>query len=223
MTFNDIFKSNFMEKVSSFSVLDATLALGGALLLGMFIYFTYRKTFAGVMYSRPFNTSLVLLTMLTTFVILAVTTNVILSLGMVGALSIVRFRTAIKDPLDLVFLFWAIGAGIILGAGMLPLAFLGSFLVGTVLLLLQTREVREMPYILMMDLEGEHAEVRAGDLVRKRYPKCRLKSKTISGGEIELIYEVRLKNGDTGFMNELSGLHGVKNTTLVSYNGEYAA
>ncbi|EQF90011.1 putative membrane protein [Clostridioides difficile 655] len=125
MTFNDIFKSSFIENVSGFSFVDSALALGSAFLVGLFIYMVYKKTYMGIMYSRPFNVSLVALTMLTTFVILAVTSNVVLSLGMVGALSIVRFRTAIKDPMDLVFLFWSLGSGIVLGAGLIPLAVMG--------------------------------------------------------------------------------------------------
>ena len=223
MSFEDILKSSFLEKVSEVSVLNSALALVAAFVLGMFIYFIYRKTFSGVMYSKPFNTSLVLLTMLTTFVILAVTSNVVLSLGMVGALSIVRFRTAIKDPLDLVFLFWAIGVGIILGAGLYPLAFLGSILIGIVLLGFVSKTTQESPYVLMLDLENETAEVTAADLLKKKFNRMRLKSKTVKKGEIELIYEIRLKNDDSTFMNELSSLKGVKNATLVSYNGEYAA
>ena len=223
MSFEDILKSSFLEKVSEVSVLNSALALVAAFVLGMFIYFIYRKTFSGVMYSKPFNTSLVLLTMLTTFVILAVTSNVVLSLGMVGALSIVRFRTAIKDPLDLVFLFWAIGVGIILGAGLYPLAFLGSILIGIVLLGFVSKTTQESPYVLMLDLENETAEVTAADLLKKKFNRVRLKSKTVKKGEIELIYEIRIKNDDSTFMNELSSLKGVKNATLVSYNGEYAA
>lgn len=134
MTFNDIFKSSFIENVSGFSFVDSALALGSAFLVGLFIYMVYKKTYMGIMYSRPFNVSLVALTMLTTFVILAVTSNVVLSLGMVGALSIVRFRTAIKDPMDLVFLFWSLGSGIVLGAGLIPLAVMGSIIMGLILI-----------------------------------------------------------------------------------------
>jgi len=117
MTFSDIFKSDFLNKVTGFSLIDSVVGLVTAFVIGMYIYAIYRRTYGGVMYSRPFNVALVALTMLTTFVILAVTSDVVLSLGMVGALSIVRFRTAIKDPMDLVFLFWAIGCGIVVGAG----------------------------------------------------------------------------------------------------------
>ncbi|MPW25617.1 DUF4956 domain-containing protein [Alkalibaculum sp. M08DMB] len=223
MTFDEILKTGFLEKITEFSIIDATIALLCSFIIGLFIYFIYRKTFSGVMYSEPFNTSLVLLSMLTTLIILAVTTNVVLSLGMVGALSIVRFRTAIKDPLDLVFLFWSIGAGIILGAGLLPLAILGSVLIGTVLLGFQSKNPQESSYILMLNLENEIAEVTSSQLVKAKCKKLKIKSKSITKGCIELIYEVRVKNNDTIFMNELSSLEGVSNATLVSYNGEYAA
>ena len=134
MTFNDIFKSGFMENVSSVSIFDMTLALILSFGLGMFIFFVYKKTFSGVMYSSGFGVTLIALTMITTVVILAVTSNVVLSLGMVGALSIVRFRTAIKEPLDIAFLFWSIAAGIVLAAGLIPLAVAGSLFIGIVLL-----------------------------------------------------------------------------------------
>jgi uncharacterized membrane protein YhiD involved in acid resistance len=223
MNFEDILKSSFLEQVSAFSIVDAAIALGASFLLGMFIYTVYRKTFAGVMYSKPFNTSLVLLTMLTTFVILAVTSNVVLSLGMVGALSIVRFRTAIKDPLDLVFLFWAIGGGIVLGAGLLPLALMASIIIGVVLVAFESQSSKESPYILLVDLDGELAEVSVSELLKKRFEKVRLKSKTMSKGDMELIFEVRIKGSDTAFVNELTAIRGVRNASLVSYNGEYAA
>lgn len=118
MTFNDIFKSNFLENVTSISVLDMILTVLLSFGIGLFIFYVYRKTYRGVMYSAGFGTTLIALTMITAVVILAVTSNVVLSLGMVGALSIVRFRMAIKDPLDIAFLFWSIGAGIILAAGL---------------------------------------------------------------------------------------------------------
>ena len=149
MTFNDIFKSSFIENVSGFSFVDSALALGSAFLVGLFIYMVYKKTYMGIMYSRPFNVSLVALTMLTTFVILAVTSNVVLSLGMVGALSIVRFRTAIKDPMDLVFLFWSLGSGIVLGAGLIPLAVMGSIIMGLILIFFSNKTAFVIDYSLM--------------------------------------------------------------------------
>lgn len=223
MSFSDIFKSNYLENLTEFSFVDSAIALISAFIIGMFIYFIYKKTFSGVMYSKSFNASLVLLTMLTTFIILAVTSNVVLSLGMVGALSIVRFRTAIKDPLDLVFLFWAIGCGIVLGAGMLPLAIVGSVLIGIVLIGFISQSDHDSPYILILDLIDESTEIESLGFLKKKLSKMKVKSKTITNGEIELIYEIRLKTQDTAFVNELASLKGVKNATLVSYNGEYAA
>ncbi len=133
MTFRDVFKSSFLEEAADFAVLDFIIAMGIAFALGLFILWVYKKTYNGVMYSSGFGLSLVAMAMITTLVILAVTSNVVLSLGMVGALSIVRFRTAIKEPMDIAFLFWAIAVGIVLGAGMIPLAVFGSVFVGMVL------------------------------------------------------------------------------------------
>ena len=160
-TFTDIIKNSFLEETADFSIAAASVSLLSALFIGLFIFFIYKKTYAGVMYSKPFNTSLVLLSVLTTFVILAVTSNVVLSLGMVGALSIVRFRTAIKEPLDLVFLFWSISVGIILGAGLYSLAFLGSAFITVILFVLTGKVDSSAPYILMLQLENENAELQA--------------------------------------------------------------
>ncbi|MDE7430116.1 MAG: DUF4956 domain-containing protein, partial [Lachnospiraceae bacterium] len=143
MTFNDIFKSGFLENVAAVSLFDMLLALVLAFCLGMFIFLVYKKTYQGVMYSSSFGVTLIALTMITTLVILAVTSNVVLSLGMVGALSIVRFRTAIKEPLDIAFLFWAIAAGIVLAAGMIPLAVVGTLFVGVVHLVLSLKNNTE--------------------------------------------------------------------------------
>ncbi|WP_258359830.1 DUF4956 domain-containing protein [Moorella sulfitireducens (nom. illeg.)] len=223
-TFNDIFKSSFLEKVAGFSITDAALALGAAFLVGMFIFLVYKKTFAGVMYSRPFNISLVMMTMLTTFVILAISSNVILSLGMVGALSIVRFRTPIKDPMDLVFIFWAIGAGIVLGAGLIPLAVLGSLVTGILLMAFASKNIVDMPYITIINCTSEDAENRVAGVMKKYFTKYRVKSKTVTPARgIELVFEVRMKNGETKFINELSAIPGVTNAAMVSFNGEYAS
>ncbi len=223
-TFNDIIKSSFLEKVTGFSFTDAALALAAAFLIGMFIFLIYKKTFSGVTYSRPFNIALVALTMLTTFVILAVTSNVVLSLGMVGALSIVRFRTAIKDPLDLVFLFWSIGSGIVLGAGLIPLAVLGSVIIGLILIAFVSRNVVDTPYIVLVNCADVGAEGNAVNLMKKYFSRYRVKSKTVSAHKgIELVFEIRMKSGETDFVNELSAISGVSNAALVSYNGEYAS
>lgn len=221
MTFNDIFKSSFLEKTASFSILDMSLALLLAFALGLFIFAVYRKTFNGVMYSASFGVSLMAMTLITTLIILAVTSNVILSLGMVGALSIVRFRTAIKEPMDIAFLFWSISAGIVTGAGLLPLAVLGSLFIGLILVLFVNKKSSDNPYILVVSCENDEAEAEVNRFINEAVKKSLLKSKTVSTGGIELTVEVRLRQMATHFVNELSALPNVTSAVLVSYNGEY--
>ncbi len=220
-TFNDLFKSSFLEKVSSFSALDMVIAVALDLALGLFIFLVYKKTFSGVMYSQSFGVSLVGMTLITTLIILAITSNVVLSLGMVGALSIVRFRTAIKEPIDIVFLFWAISAGIVLGAGLIPLAVFGSVFVGLILLALVNKKSRENPYILALACDDEKAEQEAAALTASSVRRCVTKSKTVSSAGIELTLEVRLESTSAGFVNRLAQIPGVRSAVLVSYNGEY--
>lgn len=221
MTFNDIFKSSFLENVTSVSLLDMTLALLLAFALGLFIYFVYKKTFAGVMYSSSFGVTLIALTMITTLVILAVTSNVVLSLGMVGALSIVRFRTAIKEPLDIAFLFWSIAVGIVLAAGLIPLAVFGSAVIGIVLLVFVNKKSHTNPYIVVLQCEDHESEVRAKEYLDQKTRRCVVKSKTAQKGLVELNLEIRLRDDNTDFVNELAELPQVKSAVLVSYNGDY--
>ena len=222
MTFSDIFKSSFLENVSSVSMLDIALTLTLAFGIGVFIFFVYKKTFRGVMYSSSFGVTLIALTMITSQVILAVTSNVVLSLGMVGALSIVRFRTAIKEPLDIAFLFWSIAAGIILAAGMLPLAVIGSIIIGVILLVFVNRKQFASPYILVLTCENTESEKNASDFIKGNVKRSVVKSKSVQAGRIELNMDVRLKDENTGFINELSAMDGVTSAVLVTYNGEYA-
>lgn len=221
MTFNDIFKSSFLENVTSVSVLDMGIALLLAFGLGLFIFLVYQKTFAGVMYSSSFGVTLVALTMITTIVILAVTSNVVLSLGMVGALSIVRFRTAIKEPLDIAFLFWSIAVGIVLAAGMIPLAVIGSVATGAVLLVFVNRKSHVNPYIVVLQCDGHDSETQAKAYLEKHVERCVVKSKTAQRDMVELNMEIRLKDDNTDFVNALAALDGVRSAVLVSYNGEY--
>lgn len=221
MTFNDIFKSSFIESVTEFSFIDMALALLFAFAGGLFIFFVYKKTFTGVMYSTGFALSLIGLSMVTTLVILAVTSNVVLSLGMVGALSIVRFRSAIKEPMEIVFLFWALALGIVIGAGMLPLAIIGSVIIGIIILIFANRKVKDSPYILVINCEDEKAENQAMDIVKSSSKSSCIKSKTVSRNGIELTAEVRLADAGTGFVNSLLNIGGVESAVLVSYNGEY--
>ena len=220
MTFQEIFKSSFLDNVASVSLLDMVLALALAFGIGLFILLVYKKTFSGVMYSSSFGVTLVALTMITTMVILAVTSNVVLSLGMVGALSIVRFRTAVKDPLDLAFLFWAIAVGIVLAAGMIPLAVFGSLIIGLILLVFVNRKSHVNPYIVVLQCGDGEAEAQARALLEAS-TRCAVKSKTVREGLVELNLDVRLRDGDTGFVNALAGLEGVCSAVLVSYNGDY--
>ena len=221
MTFNDIFKSSFLENVTAVSILDIVLALTLAFCLGLFIFFIYKKTYSGVMYSSSFGVTLVALTMITTLVILAVTSNVVLSLGMVGALSIVRFRTAIKEPLDIAFLFWAIADGIVLAAGMIPLAVFGSVLIGVIILVFANHKDMSNPYIVVIRARDHASEARAMEYLRSNVKKCVVKSKTAQKGLVELNLEIRLKDDNTDFVNGLADLPGVDSAVLVSYNGDY--
>ena len=221
MTFHDIFKSSFLENVTSVSMLDMAIALMLAFFLGMFIFLVYKKTYQGVMYSSGFGTTLIALTMITTVVILAVTSNVVLSLGMVGALSIVRFRTAIKEPLDIAFLFWSIAVGIVLAAGMIPLAVIGSVVIGIVLLVFVNKKSHTNPYIVVIQCMDRAAEEKATVYLKSKCNRCVIKSKSAQKGCIEMNMEIRLKDEDTSFINELSDMNGINSAVLVSYNGDY--
>lgn len=221
MTFNDIFKSSFLENVTSVSLLDMVLALVLAFGIGLFIFLVYKKTYQGVMYSSSFGVTLIALTMITTVVILAVTSNVVLSLGMVGALSIVRFRTAIKEPLDIAFLFWAIAEGIVLAAGMIPLAVMGGVVIGLILLVFVNQKSRYNPYIVVLQCDDHEAEQRAKKYLEGQTRRCVVKSKSAQKGAVELNMEIRLVDDHTDFINALAEIAGVQSAVLVSYNGDY--
>ncbi|MCM1102829.1 MAG: DUF4956 domain-containing protein [Clostridium sp.] len=221
MTFNDIFKSSFLENVTVVSLFDMALALVLAIGLGLFIFLVYKKTYQGVMYSSSFGVTLIALTMITTVVILAVTSNVVLSLGMVGALSIVRFRTAIKEPLDIAFLFWAIAGGIVLAAGMIPLAVIGSVIIGVILLVFVNRKPHCHPYIVILQCDGHKSESAAKAYLEEMTKRCAIKSKSAQKGSVELTMEISLKDDDTDFINRLSEMQGISSAVLVSYNGDY--
>ena len=222
MSFQDIFQSSFLEKLQSVSLIDMVLSLALAFFLGLFIFFVYKKTYAGVMYSANFGITLVALSLITSLLIMTVVSNVVLSLGMVGALSIVRFRTAIKEPVDIAFLFWSIAVGIVLAAGLVLLAVLGSAFIGAVLLVFGRRKkVVDTPFILIVQCDSDEWEEQARALVEKSVRRMNLKSKSVEGGRVELNYEVRLQEGSSRFVNELDALPGVSRAVLVSYNGDY--
>ncbi len=220
-TFDDVFKSNFLDNINSVTILDIILTVLLSFGLGLFIFFVYKKTYSGVMYSSSFGVTLVAMTMITAFVILAVTSNVVLSLGMVGALSIVRFRTAVKEPMDIAFVFWSISAGIVLSAGMIPLAVFGSVCIGIIILIFANHKDMSNPYIVVLTCDGHESETKAVELLQSKVKKCTVKSKTARKGSVELNVEIRLKEDNTDFVNELSDLAGVDSAVLVSYNGDY--
>ena len=221
MSFNDIFKSSFLENVTAVSLTDMGITLALAFCLGLFIFLVYKKTYQGVMYSSSFGVTLLALTMITSMTILAVTSNVVLSLGMVGALSIVRFRTAIKEPLDIAYLFWAIAAGIVLAAGMIPLAVIGSVIIGVILILFVNRKTHSNPFILVLQCNGHEEYVKAQEYLKQNTLRCVEKSKAAQKGRLEINLEVRLKDANTDFVEQLSDMQGIQSAVLVSYNGDY--
>ncbi len=223
MTFNDVFKSAFLEKAVEFSPMDVGIALLLALAIGLFIFTVYKKTFAGVMYSSSFGVSIIAMTLITTVIIIAVTSNIILSLGMVGALSIVRFRTPIKEPLDIAFLYWAISAGIVIGAGLIPLAVTGSVFIGIILFVFVNKKSSDTPYIVVLNLENDKAESDCMAIIKAKTKKSLIKAKTVSKNGIELTVEVRLLDMSAKLLNMLLTINGVNNACLVSYNGEYTS
>lgn len=221
MSFKDIFKSSFLENVTAVSLTDMAIPLVLSFFLGLFIFFVYKKTYAGVMFSQAFGGSLIAMTMITTMVILAVTSNVVLSLGMVGALSIVRFRTAIKEPMDIAFLFWAIAGGIVLAAGMIPLAVFGSVIIGVIMMMFCNRKSAQKPFIAIISCNDGKTEEQVAAYLKQNTDKAVVKSKSAQKGNIELSYEVILKKDDTDFITRLSEMEGVGSAVLVSYNGDY--
>ena len=222
--FDDIFKSSFLEKTSSFSLIDALIGLTSAFLLGVFIYFIYKKTFNGVVYSHSFNISLMIMAMATALVIMGISQNVLLSLGMVGALSIVRFRTPIKDPMDLIFLFWSVVVGILCGAGFIPLAVIGSVIIGVVIIVFQNKIVIENPYLVVVRFEHEETNAVIERLLREASKRYLLKSKSVMNDEqMEVTYEVRLKGNDAAFVSTLSKVEGVSSAVMLSYDGNFTA
>ncbi|HII4440808.1 MAG: DUF4956 domain-containing protein [Clostridium perfringens] len=224
VNFSDIFKSSFVDKMTSISFLDMFIAMILSFAVGLFIMQVYKKNFKGVMYSSTFAMSLLALTLITTLIILGVTSNVVLSLGMVGALSIVRFRSAIKEPMDIAFLFWSISEGIVLGAGLIPLAILGAVFIGIVMVLFANKKTTDNPYILVVNCKNDISENSVLNILSKNVNKYCVKSKTISPSNgIEMTIEVKLKNITTSFVNEVSKIEGVSNAVLVSYNGDYMA
>ena len=223
-SFEDIFKSSFLEKTATFSLTDSIIGLISALLLGLFIYFVYKKTFNGVVYSHSFNISLLVMTLATALVIMGISQNILLSLGMVGALSIVRFRTPIKDPMDLIFLFWSVVVGILCGAGFIPLSIVGSIIIGIVIIVCQNKIVVENPFLVVVKYEGEQATKQIEEVIGTHAKKYLLKSKSvIQQNDVEVTYEVRIKGNDAELASALTKVKGVQSAIMLSYDGNFTA
>ena len=218
---DQLFHFSFLDKATVFSLPDMVVALFVSFALGLFIFYVYQKTYKGVMHSSSFGVSLIAMNLITTLIILAVSSNMIASLGMVGALSIVRFRTVVKEPLDLVYLFWAITIGIIVGVGLVPLAVVGSLVIGVILFVFVNRQAGDTPYVVVISCAGDEAEAQAIQLIGGQTRKHVVKAKTVSQEGVELTVEVRLRESSTQFINGLLAIEGITNATLVSYNGDY--
>lgn len=222
MKFSDLFTSDMLSAVTAVSITDMILGTVLSFLVGLFIFYVYRKTFNGVLYSANFGLTLIALCMIASLLIMAVSSNVVLSLGMVGALSIVRFRTAIKEPLDIAFLFWAIAAGIILATGMIPLAVFGSVVIGVIMLIFANKSGKYNPYLLVIHLQDSEQEKKIMELIEEKTSRNLIKGKTFSkDGREELTVEVQLKEGESSFVKEIHEIPGVEDVVMVSYNGDY--
>ncbi len=221
LVIEDFIKKSILElpNFSNLSLINVLIGLTISLLVALFIFVIYKVTFRGVVYSNSFNTSLVLLSMVTSLIIMTISSNIVLSLGMVGALSIVRFRAAIKDPKDVVFMFWAIAAGLAAGAGMYPLAVGGSFYIGIIMLLMARKKFSITTYLLIVKFD-ESARQDVLTILKKL--KYALRSKSVVNGKTELTMELKKVGENTSFVDILSSIKGVENAVLVKYNGDYA-
>ncbi|SFB76403.1 DUF4956 domain-containing protein [Butyrivibrio sp. YAB3001] len=223
MSVKDVLRKSFLENysASNYDVVDIAIALTLALLLGILIYLVYRRFYAGVIFSKSFAITLIGMCVLTCMVTLAISSNVVISLGMVGALSIVRFRTAIKDPLDLLYLFWAITTGITSGAGMYILTLVSAVIMIIMIAIFYSRVSNNKIYVAVIHYEG----VETGDEVLRAFGKKKyhVKSKTMKGNTTELAVEVNVKGDDLYFEEKIQKIDKVKDITIIQYNGEYNA
>lgn len=202
-----------------FNPMQVVVSLVLALVVGLYIFFVYKKSFGGVMYSRNFNMSLIMVTLVTTLMLMLIGSSLTLSLGMVGALSIIRYRTAIKDPVDTGFLFWAVGEGVAIGAGFYDAAIIAGVLIGIFVLLLSAFKVKSaMPFLLVL----HYNEAASGPVKQmvKQLPGARLRSKTAQRDGIEMTLELRLRDNETGFVEKFLRVEGVYDASLIAYQGD---
>lgn len=218
--FSDLFKSKFLENWtnSQLSLVDMVISLIMSLLVGLIVFAVYKISYRGVVYSHSFNVSLVLMCVITTAIIVTISSNVILSLGMVGALSIVRFRSAIKDPVDIIFLFWALTAGIIVGAQNYLFAFVSTFIIGAICIIFFKLKTKKQVFLLVAVYQTGMTQTVIHELGNIKH---KVKSKNVSKARTELTVEVYLNNNSTAFVDRISSLDGVESAVLVSYSGDY--
>lgn len=217
-TFSDIFKKGFLEETGNLTVNGFLLSMLGAFLCGMIVYAVYRSFYKGVIYNNNFNILLVMTSMVTYFMVIVISSNVVLSLGMVGALSIVRYRTAVKDPLDVGFLFWTVAVGVTCGAGLYLISVLGTLFIAAIYILLVKIRNKKHQYLLIVKYNDA-----ASEAVRRELEPLKkiLKNKTAMKGLTELTYEVRLSAEDTSFVTRISDTDGVTSAVLVEFTGDY--
>ena len=221
MSFKDIFKKSFLEGYASAEITTSTVlvALGIACALALYIFFVYRIVTRKTFYSKNFNITLAVITVITAALILTMQSSVVLSLGMVGALSIVRFRTAVKDPMDLAFLFWSISVGIICGAGLAQVAIILSVVITVGILVLDQMPVAKAPMILVVnadDLDAEEAIVAAA----KQYVKhLQVKSRNMTDVSLDLVMELRTAEG-SALVRDVKKVAGVTAVSLLAHDGE---
>ena len=228
VTFSDILQKSFlamsMGSADRITTLNIIMNVSMSFLVGMFIFYMYKKTFQGVLYQRSFNISLVLSSTVTALIIMTISGNLILSLGMVGALSIVRFRTPIKDSMDLIFLFWAISTGIANGVGYYNISIVGSIMISVFLLLLTRRGKGDLDvFLLVLQFTDSAHERDVVERIREKVADVAIKSKTISEGSTELTLEIRVLDNDTAFVNDLQKEGLVSRATLVAYEQDLSA
>jgi len=221
--FTDVLRKSFtsIDFSSTLTLIDILLILLITFFMGLFIFYVYKRTFRGVLYTESYNISLVAVALVTALVIMTISSNIILSLGMVGALSIVRFRTAIKDSMDIVFMFWAIAIGIANGAGYFKISVTGSVVIALALFFLSKYKSSKSPYLLIIDTESSDAEM-VKSSVAKLFSDLNLKSESTSNGLTELTIEIRMNQEDKIKISErLQSIPQIHKSALLSYNGDY--
>lgn len=216
----------FLQNTDFFTTELSVTSIASTLLfsfaLGLFIFLIYRVSYKGVMYSKTFNVTLIAISMITSSIILAITSNIILSLGMVGALSIVRFRTAIKDPIDVAYLFWAIGMGIVSGAGLWMLALMSSAVIGIILLVFSKISDVNTPFLLVVSYQTEETNDLVFKLIEREAKRYRLKSKVLNSEHYELTVEIRERNKTASLVNKIGEINHVHSVALLGYDGDFA-